>query len=226
MRILLLFAAISLVTQVGQEPRPGAFDDPQALETFSTLTQSPAPIIGRSGFQPRTWVTQVSLGPVGRKVIRDAANEPSIAVDPTAPSRIVIAWRQFDDISSYFRQAGFARSRDGGRTRSVGRLERGVFRADPILRADHTGRIHWNVCQCLADVDDGGGTGRPDGGVTLEDLAFYLAAYDGGTLEADVDDGAGRGTLDDAVTIETPSCTSALISRAASRDRFEHRYSQ
>jgi hypothetical protein len=56
--------------------------------------------------------------------------------------------------------------------------------------------------QCVADVDDGSGTGTPDGGVTIDDLLYYLAIFEAGTIDADVDDGSGTGTPDGGVTID------------------------
>lgn len=60
------------------------------------------------------------------------------------------------------------------------------------------------VCtpRCVADVDDGSGSGIPDGGVGIEDLVYYLALYDAGDPGADVDDGSGTGTPDGGVGIE------------------------
>lgn len=55
---------------------------------------------------------------------------------------------------------------------------------------------------CIADVDDGTGSGVPDGGVTIEDLLYYLFIFDLGLLAADVDDGTGTGTTDGGVTID------------------------
>jgi hypothetical protein len=55
---------------------------------------------------------------------------------------------------------------------------------------------------CVADVDDGTGTGTPDGGVGIEDLLYYLGLYDAGSVDADVDDGSGTGTPDGGVGIE------------------------
>jgi hypothetical protein len=55
---------------------------------------------------------------------------------------------------------------------------------------------------CVADFDDGSGTGTPDGGVTLEDLLYYIEIYGAGSVLADVDDGSGTGTLDGGVTLE------------------------
>src|ERR1043166_7859859 len=56
---------------------------------------------------------QVNTGPGGMNIVGEAANEPSMTVDPTAPNRIAVGWRQFDSISSNFRQAGRAYSVDG-----------------------------------------------------------------------------------------------------------------
>lgn len=55
---------------------------------------------------------------------------------------------------------------------------------------------------CLADFDDGTGGGEPDGGVTIDDLLFYLGAFDDGARVADVDDGSGQGVPDGGVTID------------------------
>lgn len=55
---------------------------------------------------------------------------------------------------------------------------------------------------CLSDVDDGTGTGTPDGGVTIDDLLYYLFTFEAGSINADVDDGSGTGTQDGGVTID------------------------
>lgn len=55
---------------------------------------------------------------------------------------------------------------------------------------------------CVADLDDGSATGTPDGGVTIEDLLYYLDQFAQGVIQADLDDGSGAGTLDGGVTIE------------------------
>lgn len=56
--------------------------------------------------------------------------------------------------------------------------------------------------RCPADFDDGSGTGTPDGGVTIDDLLYYLSIFEAGDVRADVDDGSGTGTLDGGVTID------------------------
>ncbi len=45
--------------------------------------------------------------------------------------------------------------------------------ARPVLLVDFTP-------PCPADLDDGSGTGTPDGGVDINDLLFFLARYEGG----------------------------------------------
>jgi hypothetical protein len=58
------------------------------------------------------------------------------------------------------------------------------------------------LTMCLADLDNGSGTGTCDGGVTIEDLLYYTEQYALGTARADVDDGAASGTPDGGVTID------------------------
>jgi hypothetical protein len=37
-----------------------------------------------------------------------------------------------------------------------------------------------NTPTCVADVDDGSGSGTPDGGVTIDDLLYFIARYEAG----------------------------------------------
>jgi hypothetical protein len=58
---------------------------------------------------------------------------------------------------------------------------------------------------CYADQDDGGPTGgRSDGGVTIEDLLYFLRCFEAGTLCADLDDDGNPavGNPDGGVTID------------------------
>src|SRR5207244_2796051 len=80
----------------------------------------------------------------GNNIVDDAANEPSICVDPTNRNKMSIGWRQFDSVSSNFRQAGFAYTANGGRTWiAPGVLQRNVFRSDPVLNSDHVGHFFY-----------------------------------------------------------------------------------
>ncbi len=56
--------------------------------------------------------------------------------------------------------------------------------------------------RCIADVDDGSGSGTPDGGVTIDDLLYYLGIFEAGAMAADVDNGTSTGTPDGGVTID------------------------
>jgi hypothetical protein len=55
---------------------------------------------------------------------------------------------------------------------------------------------------CVADVDDGTQSGNYDGGVTIDDLLYYLALFEAGDALADVDDGTATGAFDGGVTID------------------------
>jgi hypothetical protein len=55
---------------------------------------------------------------------------------------------------------------------------------------------------CVADMDDGSGSGWCDGGIGIEDLLYYLGTFDAGGPRADVDDGSGAGAPDGGVGIE------------------------
>ncbi len=55
---------------------------------------------------------------------------------------------------------------------------------------------------CVADFDDGTGTGTRDGGVTIDDLLYYLGLFGQGDINADIDNGTFTGTRDQGVTID------------------------
>ena len=87
---------------------------------------------------------QENVNALGNNITGDAANEPSIAINPTNPDNIVVGWRQFDNVNSNFRQAGNAYSFDGGVTWTFpGVFTPGVFRSDPVLDSDNDGNIYY-----------------------------------------------------------------------------------
>jgi len=55
---------------------------------------------------------------------------------------------------------------------------------------------------CLADFDDGSGTGHCDQGVTIDDLLYYLDLFAASDIRADLDNGSNTGTPDGGVTID------------------------
>ncbi len=102
---------------------------------------SPAYRFSSNGF----FAVQVNVDDSSRNIVGDAANEPSIAVDPTDPSRMAIAWRQFDTNTNNFRQAGYGYTTDAGLTWTFpGVLTPGIFRSDPVFDADSRGTFYYN----------------------------------------------------------------------------------
>src|SRR6185437_631846 len=87
---------------------------------------------------------QVNVDANGNNIVGDAANEPSIVVDPTNPNRMAIGWRQFDSIASNFRKSGWGYTSNGGSSWIFpGSLGSNVFGSDPVLASDETGRFFY-----------------------------------------------------------------------------------
>jgi hypothetical protein len=92
------------VVGIGPTFKPGRteplekYDNPPAY--IYRLESSPRMI---SQFGPFTSY-QVNVDANGNNIVGDAANEPSIAVDPTNHNKMAIGWRQFDSFTSNFRK--------------------------------------------------------------------------------------------------------------------------
>ena len=87
---------------------------------------------------------QVNVSASGLNITGDAANEPSICVDPTNGSKMAIGWRQFNNVASNFRQAGWGYTSNGGISWTFpGRLENNVFRSDPVLGSNDVGNFFY-----------------------------------------------------------------------------------
>src|SRR5215216_8153367 len=87
---------------------------------------------------------QVNVDASGNNIVGDAANEPSIAVDPTNGNKMTIGWRQFNSVQSDFRQGGWGFTTDAGVTWTFpGVLENNVFRSDPVLDSDDIGNFSY-----------------------------------------------------------------------------------
>ncbi len=135
---------------------------------------------------------QVNVDKFGRDIRGDAANEPSIAIDPTDPRKVVIGWRQFDTINSNFRQNGYAWSHDGGRTWTFpGPIQRNVFNSDPVLDTDVKGNFYYLSYP-------GGRTLKLfrsfNGGVTFSGPT-YLTGGDKAWMLVDKSSSIGRGNI-------------------------------
>ena len=87
---------------------------------------------------------QVNVDANGNNIVGDAANEPSIAVDPTDLNKMTIGWRQFNSVNSDFRQGGWGYTTDAGTTWTFpGILENNVFRSDPVTNSDEVGTFFY-----------------------------------------------------------------------------------
>src|SRR6059036_3993393 len=87
---------------------------------------------------------QANVDQNGNNIIGDAANECVISVDPTNGNRMTIAWRQFNDVSSNFRQGGWGYTTDAGvHWTFPGVLQNGVFRSDPVTKSDDVGNFFY-----------------------------------------------------------------------------------
>ena len=87
---------------------------------------------------------QVNVDQNGQNILGDAANECSISVDPTDGNKMTIGWRQFNDVTSNFRQGGWGYSTDAGVTWTFpGVLENNVFRSDPVTSSDEIGNFFY-----------------------------------------------------------------------------------
>src|SRR6266513_2759453 len=143
--ISLLLAPAVFSQTVARKPLPTEplekYDNPPAVAAPApALAISPALV---STFGPYTSY-QVNVDASGNNRVGDAANEPSICVDRNNPNRMSIGWRQFNSVASNFREAGFAYTTNGGtRWIAPGVLQNNVFRSDPVLNSDTTGRFFY-----------------------------------------------------------------------------------
>jgi BNR/Asp-box repeat len=114
---------------------------------------------------------QVNVDAAGQNIPGDAANEPTLCIDPTNPNRIAVGWRQFDTTNSDFRQAGVAYSTNGGLNWTFpGSVDAGTFRSDPVLASDANGVFYYlgitndSTFACdLVRSTNGGATWQPVG---------------------------------------------------------------
>lgn len=161
--VVAVFSASALAADEAGSARPATKASPELYgprqpEIPRDAPASPRLLRGRAT-SPRMTVTrgaltsvQVNVDALGNNVVGDAANEPSLAIDPTDPDRMVIGWREFASVLSDFREAGVAYSQDGGQNWTFpGPIEPGVFRSDPVLGADADGNFYYYSLTVLPD---------------------------------------------------------------------------
>ena len=106
---------------------------------------------------------QVNVDADGCDIAGDAANEVSLVADPRDPNILAAGWRQFTDRDVSNREAGYAFSRDGGRTWTFpGVLEHfpdiyaPFMASDPALAASGDGDFYYaSLVWDTADLDRG-----------------------------------------------------------------------
>src|SRR5438876_1178159 len=154
--LICLSVFASLAAASGQTPAP---KPPLRTEPLEKYDMPPA-YIYRLETSPRMisqygpFVSfQVNVDANHQNILGDAANEPSIAVDPTDGNKMVIGWRQFNTVNSNFRQGGWGYTTDGGTTWTFpGVLENNVFRSDPVTNSNETGTFFYlSLLQSFCD---------------------------------------------------------------------------
>lgn len=145
--MLLVLPAISFTQNVNIPPKSQATmhhevpDGPYVTVPPGTKRTGPSASYSGSAFT----MVQVNVDGSGQNILGDAANEPSIAINPNDANQIVIGWRQFDDVGNSFRQAGWGYSLDAGLTWTFpGVIDPGIFRSDPVLDVDGDGNFFYN----------------------------------------------------------------------------------
>jgi hypothetical protein len=190
--LLSAICLVSVATASGETPpdKPIAseplekYDNPRAfiyrLETGPRMISQHGPFVSY----------QVNVDNNGDNIIGDAANEPSIAVDLTDGNKMTIGWRQFDSVSSNFRQGGWGFTTDGGTTWTFpGVLETNVFRSDPVLNSDETGTFFYlsllqSFCDDMWGSTNGGQSWMrlpPEGGSDGGDKQWFAIDKTNGT---------------------------------------------
>ncbi len=140
---------------------------------------------------------QVNVDATGNNIPGDAANEPSLCLDPTNPDHIAVGWRQFNTVTDSFRQSGLAYSTNGGLNWVFpGVLEPGTFRSDPVLASDATGVFYY--LGVVFNTNDGSYHcdmwGSTNGGVDWQ----FRGLAEGGDkpwIAVDKTTGPGRGNI-------------------------------
>lgn len=131
-------AQLAPTTRVPRNEPLEKYDNPPALPR--KIETSPPMISQFGGFTS----FQVNVNASGQNILGDAANECSISVDPTNGKKMTIAWRQFNDVTSNFRQGGWGYTTDGGTTWTFpGVLENNVFRSDPVTNSNEIGQFFY-----------------------------------------------------------------------------------
>jgi hypothetical protein len=201
-------------------------DDPYLPNAYNNQKLSPAyRYDGRShsrGGNTEIFTRQVNVSPDQQNILGDAANETSIAINPLNENEIVIGWRQFDNVLSNFRQAGYGYSTDGGQTWTFpGSIDPGVFHSDPVLDYDNAGTMYYNSLASLHATSE-----YPcyvyksnDGGMSWNN-GVYIGGGDKQWMTIDRTGGMGEGNIYSSWSSYYSHCPPGFFTR--STDRGDH----
>ncbi len=233
--LLPLFAAISIFSSLatsGQDTRipvhkkiqmeQETLGDPYLPNAWNNKKISPAykyKYRNSGAFKMTTgstiFTSQVNVNTGGQNIIDDAANEPSIAVNPLNSDEVVIGWRQFDNVSSNFRQAGWSYTSDAGQTWTFpGVIDPGIFRSDPVLDYDNSGNFYYNSLTvdasnnffCKVFISNNGGAAWNNG--------TDAGGGDKQWMAIDRTSGMGSGNIYSAWTSNYSSCLPGFFTRS------------
>ncbi len=158
---------------------------------------------------------QVNVTQNQHNIIGDAANEPNIAVNPLNENEIVIGWRQFDNVNSNFRQAGWAYSADGGQKWIFrGAINPGEFQSDPVLDYDNAGTFYYNSLASTSAVDWPCYMYKStNGGISWSD-GVYIGGGDKQWMTIDRSGGIGEGNIYSSWSSDLSDCAPGFFTRS------------
>ena len=143
---------------------------------------------------------QINVNAAGQNITGDAANEPSIAVNPINPNNIVITWKQFNSVLSSDRETGWSFTKNGGTNwKQPNLLTPGTDRTNGVLDVDSEGDFYYQGLTYAADLVSAENIQvfkSTDGGASwLGPIFAYGLVADKGWMTIDRSGGKGDGNI-------------------------------
>lgn len=214
---ILIFFSNSILSQYRQQknnpPDKTAHQESKEGEYYPDLRESQQRSPAYNYSMNSIVTVQVNVDASGQNIVGDAANEPSIAINFNDKNIMAIGWRQFNTISSSFRQAGYGYTTNGGANWTFpGVIEPGVFRSDPVLDSDAEGNFYYNSLTnsptFFCDVFK-----SSTGGATW-DSKVYAQGGDKQWMTIDLTNGPGKGHIYSFWTSSFSVCSPGFFTRS------------